>query len=467
METIETDYLVVGAGAAGMAFTDALIAASDADVVMLDRRHRPGGHWNDAYPFVKLHQPSAIYGVNSTMLGSDSIDEVGSDRGLYERASASEICGYFQKVMETVLLPSGRVRFFPMSDYEGDFDQNHVFRSRLTGAMIRVRVRRKVVDTTHLQVSVPATHKRPFEVDAAAQVIPPGELVRRAHPGSGYTILGGGKTAMDACSWLLQHGVTPDQIRWIRPREAWLVPRKAFQPMRLLSMAIDSFDLAMQALADATDLQDMFDRLEASGVVMRFNRRVVPTMYHGAILSPSEFDSLTSITNVVRKGHVRHIGSSRIVLEHGEIPTDTQQVHVDCTAAGVRTNPPMVPIFESNRITLQGLVGGFITFCSALTGYVEAVRDDDAEKNRILPPVSTLNNPRDWINSNRGFLHLSSLQEGAGGPDVADWLERSRLNLTTGMKQAAKDPAIAPALDRIAGNVERALRSAARLLGEA
>jgi cation diffusion facilitator CzcD-associated flavoprotein CzcO len=43
--TLETDYLVIGAGAAGMAFTDALIADSDADVVMVDRRHRPGGHW--------------------------------------------------------------------------------------------------------------------------------------------------------------------------------------------------------------------------------------------------------------------------------------------------------------------------------------------------------------------------------------------------------------------------------------
>ena len=62
---IETDYLVIGAGAAGMAFTDALVADSDAEVVMVDRRHCPGGHWNDAYPFVRLHQPAAYYGVNS------------------------------------------------------------------------------------------------------------------------------------------------------------------------------------------------------------------------------------------------------------------------------------------------------------------------------------------------------------------------------------------------------------------
>ena len=89
---LETDYLVIGSGAAGMAFTDALIAASGAQVVMVDRRHAPGGHWHDAYPFVTLHQPSSYYGVNSTPLGSDAIDGDGPNKGLYERAGASEIC---------------------------------------------------------------------------------------------------------------------------------------------------------------------------------------------------------------------------------------------------------------------------------------------------------------------------------------------------------------------------------------
>lgn len=59
MNTIETDYLVVGAGTAGMAFTDALLVQCSAEVVMVDARHAPGGHWHDAYPFVRLHQPSA------------------------------------------------------------------------------------------------------------------------------------------------------------------------------------------------------------------------------------------------------------------------------------------------------------------------------------------------------------------------------------------------------------------------
>ena len=46
MNDLKVDYLVRGAGAAGMAFTDALVAGSNATVVIVDRNHRPGGHWN-------------------------------------------------------------------------------------------------------------------------------------------------------------------------------------------------------------------------------------------------------------------------------------------------------------------------------------------------------------------------------------------------------------------------------------
>src|SRR5262245_21192490 len=117
-EQIETDYLVVGAGVNGMGFVDSLIEHSDADVVIIDRRHRPGGHWHDSSPFVQLHQPSMNYGVNSTALGQDDrIESRGTDTGFYERASGAEICGYYDDVLRHRMLASGRVRFFGMSDY--------------------------------------------------------------------------------------------------------------------------------------------------------------------------------------------------------------------------------------------------------------------------------------------------------------------------------------------------------------
>ncbi len=371
MTVIDTDYLIVGAGAAGMAFADALIAECDSDVVMVDRRHCPGGHWNDAYPFVRIHQASANYGVNSRVLGKDSLDQSGPNAGFYERATGVEICDYFHKVLDEVLLPSGKVRFFGMCDYVGNWSSEHAFMSRLTGNRTTVRVRRKVVDTTYLESSVPATHTPSFEVDPDVRFLPIGDLAALAEPPGGYTILGAGKTAMDACTWLLDNGVDPDRIRWVRPRDAWLHDRAAFQPRDLVTSTVERFSFGVEALSNAESVDDLLRRLEACGQLFRLDPKVAPTMYRGAILSATERKGLQQIERVVRLGRVRRLSSDRIVLADGEIPTDRGQVHVDCTAYGFRV-APVRPIFEPGRVTLQSLTGGFITFNAALIGFVEA-----------------------------------------------------------------------------------------------
>ena len=92
----DTDYLVVGAGASGLAFADSLVSKTDAvKVTIVDRRPAPGGHWLDVYPFVRLHSPSSYYGVNSLPLGEDTIDLVGENAGCYERATGPEVREYF------------------------------------------------------------------------------------------------------------------------------------------------------------------------------------------------------------------------------------------------------------------------------------------------------------------------------------------------------------------------------------
>ena len=78
---LRCDYLVVGAGAAGMAFVDTLLTEDPTcRVVLVDRRAKAGGHWVDSYPFVRLHQPSHYYGVNSLPLGKARDDLVSAAR---------------------------------------------------------------------------------------------------------------------------------------------------------------------------------------------------------------------------------------------------------------------------------------------------------------------------------------------------------------------------------------------------
>ena len=89
--TTNVDYLVVGAGAMGMAFTDVILTDTDATVALVDRYGRPGGHWTCAYPHVRLHQPSAFYGVNSRELGTSSRDVAGWNAGFLLISSACVI----------------------------------------------------------------------------------------------------------------------------------------------------------------------------------------------------------------------------------------------------------------------------------------------------------------------------------------------------------------------------------------
>jgi NAD(P)-binding Rossmann-like domain len=138
---LEADYLVVGAGAVGLAFTDALVNYADVNVVLVDRRHGVGGHWLNAYPFVRLHQASSFYGVASTRLGEDRLQKNGPEAGMHERATAPEICAYYARVRER-LLASGQVSFYPNCDYLGEGR----FISRLSGQGYEVRGRCRVVD---------------------------------------------------------------------------------------------------------------------------------------------------------------------------------------------------------------------------------------------------------------------------------------------------------------------------------
>lgn len=455
-EIIETDYLVVGCGAAGIAFTDALIADSDSTVVMVDRRHAPGGHWLDAYPFVRLHQPSAYYGANSLPLGSESIDRSGPNKGLYERASGPEICAYFDRVMQQVLLPSGRVQYFPMCEYLGDGR----FVSRVSGEHREVRVRRRYVDARYLEPAVPATTKPPFEVAGDAWCVPVNELVRVAEGADAYTIIGAGKTAMDACLWLLEVGVSPEAIHWIKPTESWLLNRAFVQGGELVGQLFEGISLQVEAAARARSIADLFARLSASDQLLHVDEATTPTTFRGATVSAYELEQLRSIRNVVQRGHIRRLERERIVFDDGAIATRPRTLHVHCAATGL--NPaPAVPIFDDRQITLQPIRTGLIPFNAAVVGFVEATYEDTATKNRLCPTNRLPNAATDWIRGTLTGLNADYLW--SKEPAISRWLDRARLNLTRGVRQRMSEPEVQRAGQRYADNIRPALANLHKL----
>ena len=426
MTDIEADYLVVGAGAMGMAFVDTLLTETDSTVVLVDEGHQPGGHWTSSYPFVRLHQPSAYYGVNSRNLGSDTIDGHGWNEGFYELATGNEVCAYYEQVMREQLLPTGRLTYHPMARYLGD----NVFRT-LGGDEITVDVGRRVVDATYLLTVVPAMRQPPFDCGPGVDVIAPNALPRRAAQHDHFTIVGAGKTGMDACLWLLRHGVRHDRLRWIVPRDSWLLNRANVQPGSLfLDRLRGSIGARMQAIMAATSREDLFARLEGVDALLRLDPAVEPTMYHCAIVSLGELEQLRRIEDVVRRGRVLRVEPDRLVLQGGAIPTTLNSLYVDCTTPGL-PRPPSVPIFDGDRITLQSVRGCQQVFSSAFIAHVEAEYLHDEERNDLCAPVPHPDTPLDWLR-----ITLSDNQAQARwlqDPNLMEWLESARLNVVRGL----------------------------------
>lgn len=435
----ETDYLVIGTGAAAMAFTDALLGHSDATVTLVDRRHAPGGHWIDAYPFVRLHQPSAFYGVSSVPLGRGMVERSGIDAGFHEAAGADELRGYYAHVMDQHFLPTGRVRHYPCSDYIAGSGGQHRIRSRLSGAVQEIRVRRKLVDTAYLEGQVPATSPPPFAVAQGVRCVAAGEVARLSDPPGRYVVIGTGKTALDTCVWLLTHGVAASAIQWIRPREGWWLNRRFHQPADGLPDFFGGVGLQLKAIAEGTSVEDVFARLESERFFLRVDQKVMPTMSRGAMVSEAELALLRQIDDVVRHGHVRRIERDRIVFDDGSVPTDDSTLHVHCAAIGL-ARPLVRPVFAEDRITVQPLFWSFACFPAALLGVAEATIHDTAEKNRLCPPIRYWDLPRDYLAAYAALLAHERARNAY--PALASWAKTTRLNPMAGLGEHRDHPLV-------------------------
>ncbi|MGV0793119.1 NAD(P)-binding protein [Mycolicibacterium sp. XJ1819] len=432
--TIEADYLVVGAGAMGMAFTDTMIAETDARVVVVDRNDAPGGHWTTAYPFVRLHQPSAYYGVNSAELGSGAIDESGLNAGYYELASGAEVCAYFDAVMRRQLLPTGRVTYLPMSEYLGDRRVR-----TLGGTDVEVTARRVV--KSHVEIVVPSMRAPSYTVAAGVDCVPPNALPRLQKSRDRYVVVGAGKTAMDACLWLLRHGVEPDRLTWLKPRDAWTLDRATVQPGgQFAKRALADFANQLAAVRDAQSVPDLFDRLEADGCLLRIDTSVEPTMYRCAILSQAELEELRRIDDVVRLGHVQAVEPGRVTLADGAVDIDDAALYIDCTADGFSKKPPTA-VFDDDHIVLQAVRTCQPAFSAAVIAHVEAAYPDDQTRNAFCEPVPYPHEPLDWLRMMLAF-NKNQLRWFAD-PDMMAWVDAARLNVlhhvTTGVSERARE----------------------------
>lgn len=405
---LDTDYLILGAGAMGLAFADVILSEHPtARLVVVDRRDSPGGHWNDAYPFVMLHQPAAFYGLNSTPLGEGGAD----------LASGPEVVAYYKRAMDR-FLASGRVQFLPMSDHQGEGRVvSTVDRDRVT----EVTAHRRIVDGTFMRVEVPFVRPPPYPVDPDVCVVPPNGLPRIERPWQRYVVIGAGKTGIDAILFLLDQGVSPDRVQWVVSNDSWLWDRASVQP----GVVLETLTAQVESIVNATNIDEVFLELERQGSMCRIDTGALPSKWRCATIDRRELAALRRVENVVRLGRVERVSAGEIQLEAGTVDAVEDSLFIDCSANGLAKREPR-PLFSEGRVTLQSVVMCQQTFSAALIAHLELLDISDERRNQLCTaaphPEHKQDLPSSLLTSVENLINMHAR--------MPLWLRRSRLNPT-------------------------------------
>ena len=366
------DYLVIGAGAIGMAFVDSMLLANPAcKIVVVDKHEVPGGHWTVAYDHVRLHHASIVYGLESTKL-EGSWRRLALQRRMLpwdHCASKPELLDYYAAAMER-WCRAGRVRYFPCSayDYAQLQEENvsgermHSWSSLVDGSRThRIVVRHKLVDGARGECRVPSECPLDIPVDPRVALITPNELSVRSvttTEAARVVVLGAGKTAMDAVLQLQRLGVPPQRVTWVVAADGWMLNRSPRTTLR------GSTKLYAQALLRCDgDTEAAAATLEQEGHFMRLDPSVTPTRFRFPTVDLDELERLRRVHDVVRRGRVARIdlcdGAPTLAFGDGQpplaLPAGSLLVH--CASPGpLHTATGRRRLFESDGVLNLGHV---------------------------------------------------------------------------------------------------------------
>jgi hypothetical protein len=97
-----------------------------------------------------------------------------------------------------------------------------------------------------------------------------------------------------------------------------------------------------------------------------------------------------------------------------------------------------------------------------MIAFVEATRDDIAVKNRLCPPNPFPQVALDWV---RGMLvQMSADYQWGKEPDIADWLEGARLNISRGLRKRSHEPLVQESMKRYGAHVRPGIEKLTQLL---
>ena len=230
----------------------------------------------------------------------------------------------------------------------------------------------------------PPRHRRPFAVEEGARVVPVNDLVHLDEAPRQYVVVGSGKTATDACVWLLtrRRRLRTPSAGCVRASPGCstgrcIVPDPAIYLPMLAAL--------LEAAGTADSLDQLFLRLEDAGIMLRIDRSVTPTMAKAPTLGLWELDLLRSIEDVVRlrphpvgaprpSGARRGLGRASPTTRSSSTARPTGSRCHRSSRSGRPTRSP-----------LQSVRAGFPCFGAAIAGYVEATSERRRREEPAVP----------------------------------------------------------------------------------
>ena len=331
-----------------------------------------GGHWLEAYPFVRLHQASAFYGVASTLLGGGRVQHRGPEAGLQERATRVEICAYYERMLADRCSSRGgssssrvRVRRRP-----------HVRLARL-GRSVRGRTvpdRRRAPpvapDPRGAAAPVRRRRRRPSRLGERAGARGGGaEPVRHRRLGQDRHR----RVHLVAGGW---RGCRRDLLG--APRDLWMLNRAVIQPEPRSSSAWWPTPCARRRRRHPRRPVPA-----AGGRRDHAAHRPIRHPHHGQDAHPRDLGARAAAHDRARRAPRAHRERRAWADRRGRVGRDRRRRPRGALRGEGLRYPPLVPVWRPEAITLQPIQVGLPVLRRGARRYVEATRDDDAEKNRL------------------------------------------------------------------------------------
>lgn len=364
------DVVIVGAGYAGLS---ALVTANkylgtNEHVLIADIQPCFGGHWQETYRYIRLHQPYSLFTV------FDRPWDLKTDP--WYLATGSEVFEYLKSVGESEMKNHGTKTLFEHRYITHEVLNNHV---NVVFESVHDDNTRVVVRTKKLIDAFPLSHPQlePLKLSSSKVIsITPNmipdiidELKKdktNSEQKCRFVIVGSGKTAMDTIKFIDEHTAAPQSL--VAGNGMAFLCRDTLFPKNNLTRLFGGHSL-QELFMDAVEKWDGKNENELMKDLIASGKLISPvddpkSCYWG-ILSHVEMANVNRILrDNIAKGRIVDVtdvdGVPTLVMEDGtnkaipgldEFETDTIYV-VNCTTRMLQHKPPR-PLLTGNDMVLS------------------------------------------------------------------------------------------------------------------